>query len=528
VFFVVLAGMCLVQWIYGFDGSSAGMWIYLLGVLLGIGYSIRAATHPLLDPRIRRPWRYLAAVFCLDIVIGASTLPITQGTDLARVQMSPLLMLGIVGLAAQAIFLVGALLSFAAMPLAGRAGHKLAMDVLIVVGAALMVLWYVLIWPVVSGHQSSLSPVVMIYDCAMLLSDLASVVGISTVVLRGTLPAVRAPARLVLTSLVGFLGWDMWTIWSQLHPALALPAITSQLIVTVPLFVMVAAAVEQCRGSRSDLLTTPYDSGVQRPSSLPYVALTIGFAVQVTAAVRNGGLPWLGLVAGGVVMTFGVAMRQHVSLRENYAIALTDPLTGLANRVQLRTTLGTTMSDNRRTGVVTAVMVIDLNGFKLVNDTHGHETGDELLVVFANLLRRVLRKTDVPARWGGDEFVVVLNGIEGIHDATWAAERLLAEIRNPVVVNGRQITIRASIGIATSDLDGPDTAWEDLLREADHAMYRAKRLGGSGWQVYSRDWQAEMPSAGGPPTAPVDNPAKYQTGLPFTEPASGQPSVNAN
>jgi diguanylate cyclase (GGDEF)-like protein len=493
VFFAVLAGTCLSLRSYPGVGLAAIVLSYLVGVLLGVGYSIRAATHPLLDPAIRRPWRYLAGVFCLDIVVGASTLPMGQGTDPAHVQMTPLLLLGIAGLVAQAICLVMALMSFASMPLQGRAHGKLAMDVLIVAGAALMVLWYLLISPVVSGHRSTLSPAAMLYDCVMLLSDLASTVGISTVLLRGTLPTVRRPARLVLMSVVGFLGWDLWTIWAQSHRALDLSSPTSQLLVTVPLYVMVAAGVEQCRAEPNGPPPSPTPLAIQRPSPLPYIALTLGVGVQIAAAIRNGDLLWLGLVAGGVVMTFGVATRQLLSMRENYALALTDSLTGLANRVRLTAVLERTVSEGRRTGAVTAVMVIDLNGFKLVNDTYGHETGDQLLVVFADMLRRAMRKTDVPARWGGDEFVVVLNDIHDTHHAILTAERVLAEVNHPVIVKGQQIAIHASIGIALTNPSAPEVAAEDLLREADQAMYRAKRIGGPGWQVFSRDW----------PTAPA-------------------------
>jgi diguanylate cyclase (GGDEF)-like protein len=469
-------------------GFVAFALVYVVGVVLGFGYSARAATHPRLDRALRRPWRYLSAVFVLDVVIGVSAMPIGRGTHPEQLRVTPLLIVGIVAVVVQAGFLVTGLLSFASLPWQVRVRRKLALDMIIVVGAASMILWYVLVWPTATGRGSPLSPAATLYDCSILLSDLASVVGISTVLLRGTPPSVRRPVRLVLASVVGFLSCDLWTIWGHLRGHPDVSGVISQLTVTVPLFLMVAAAVEQCRVAERPPTTEPAPPALRRPSPLPYLALAVGFGIQLIATVSYGGLAWFGLVLGGVVMTFGVAIRQFLTMRENYDLAMTDSLTGLANRDRQRATLDRAVDDGHRTGTSVAVLVIDLNGFKLVNDTYGHDTGDELLMAFAGLLRRALRTTDHPARWGGDEFVVVLTELAGTQDAISVAERILDETQHPVLVNGRRIQIQASIGIAVTDPGRTETTPEDLLHGADLAMYRAKhdarRTAHSGWQLH--------------------------------------------
>jgi diguanylate cyclase (GGDEF)-like protein len=216
------------------------------------------------------------------------------------------------------------------------------------------------------------------------------------------------------------------------------------------------------------------------------LVLLLGYALLAVAAVRSGAVVWMGLVAGSVVMTFGVAARQVIALRENHELIVTDSLTQLANRTRLRTALDRAVARGGRTGRRTAVLLIDLNGFKQLNDAYGHEAGDELLVAFGAVLRRSVRASDTPARLGGDEFVVVLAELAGAHEAVAVAERILAEAARPVTVAGRSHAIRASIGIAVSDPERP-TPPNELLHRADQAMYAAKRKHPHGWQLWGVD-----------------------------------------
>jgi diguanylate cyclase (GGDEF)-like protein len=120
------------------------------------------------------------------------------------------------------------------------------------------------------------------------------------------------------------------------------------------------------------------------------------------------------------------------------------------------------------------VLLLDLNGFKLVNDTYGHDAGDVLLKVVAERLRGCVRTEDTVARLGGDEFVIVTEDLHEPADVRVVAERVVAALNEPVLVNGHELRTPASIGIAMSQPgDGPD----DVLRQADAAMYVAKRRG---------------------------------------------------
>ncbi len=158
-----------------------------------------------------------------------------------------------------------------------------------------------------------------------------------------------------------------------------------------------------------------------------------------------------------------------------------DPLTGLPNRVLLMDHLHSTIARSRRSGTVVAALFLDLDRFKLVNDAMGHAAGDELLVHFSQRLRSVLRGSDLGARTGGDEFVVVCSELNSTGDAEAIARRIAEVLRDPFTIAGRTVFVSASIGIALAD-DRCDAG--DLLRNADAAAYRAKERGRNRYEVF--------------------------------------------
>ncbi|MDP9831197.1 putative bifunctional diguanylate cyclase/phosphodiesterase [Kineosporia succinea] len=162
-------------------------------------------------------------------------------------------------------------------------------------------------------------------------------------------------------------------------------------------------------------------------------------------------------------------------------MATTDALTGLANRVRLRDVVNGLTDRSAHDPRPVAILLIDLDDFKPVNDRLGHEAGDELLVAFARILRREVRGGDLCARLGGDEFAVVLSDTPSATEASAVARRILDALGPPVPVSGQLIGIRASIGVAFS-VDGAQTG--DLMRQADVAMYEAKRGKSLGWCLY--------------------------------------------
>ncbi len=163
--------------------------------------------------------------------------------------------------------------------------------------------------------------------------------------------------------------------------------------------------------------------------------------------------------------------------------ALHDPLTGLANRALFTSLVANAIDRGERKHRPLAVLFLDLDDFKAVNDRLGHAIGDSLLVAAAERLRRSLRPGDAAARFGGDEFAVLLQDIAGIGGAATAADRIGAELRQPFRIEGRDARVSASIGIATNTYgDHSDAA--ELLRNADLAMYIAKRRGKGRFEVF--------------------------------------------
>jgi len=157
--------------------------------------------------------------------------------------------------------------------------------------------------------------------------------------------------------------------------------------------------------------------------------------------------------------------------------ALTDPLTRLPNRALLHDRLSRALARLSRETTLVAVLFLDIDRFKPVNDALGHGAGDDLLVKIASRLSQAVRATDTVSRVGGDEFVVVAEDLEDAEQVLALGERLVKAVSEPFVTEGQTMTPTASIGIAmTSDFD---TNPSSLVRKADLAMYKAKELGGA-------------------------------------------------
>lgn len=167
-----------------------------------------------------------------------------------------------------------------------------------------------------------------------------------------------------------------------------------------------------------------------------------------------------------------------------------DALTGLPNRKLFYDRLARTVAAARRHQRPLALMLLDLNNFKQINDTCGHQVGDEILRHVANQLSACLRSTDCVARLGGDEFILYVSDLGDIQHAARVAAKLLESLAEPCLVGGRSYPVHCSLGIALHPDDGDDL--EALVRNADAAMYAAKAAGGGGsrYRFYSRELDA--------------------------------------
>jgi diguanylate cyclase (GGDEF)-like protein/PAS domain S-box-containing protein len=269
-------------------------------------------------------------------------------------------------------------------------------------------------------------------------------------------------------------------------------------------YTFVSQRVEVVIGYRPEELfgRRPYDfmppGEAERLQELIAEALRTGQSlrnVEYRSLTRSGSLAWLlasavpifaadGRVNGlrGTVMDITERKRAEARIEE---LATRDPLTGLPNRLLLADRLAQGIAGAVRSGETLAVLFIDLDHFKQINDTLGHQVGDHLLKEVARRLSAVVRKDDTLARLGGDEFVIVLEGLRSIEDVAQIAQKVLHALGQPFAVDGHELHTAGSVGIALHPADGTDAS--TLMRNADIAMYAAKSSGRKNYQFFSAE-----------------------------------------
>jgi diguanylate cyclase (GGDEF)-like protein len=170
-----------------------------------------------------------------------------------------------------------------------------------------------------------------------------------------------------------------------------------------------------------------------------------------------------------------------------------DHLTGLVNKSLFKDRLSHALTRTAREDSLLALLFIDLDRFKHINDTHGHHIGDLLLKSCAQRMRGTLRKVDTLSRLSGDEFGVVAEDIKDVQHGPTVARKILDSLKQPFILEGQEVSITLSIGIVVSPFDGSDP--ERLLRNADEAMYRAKDAGGNGFRMFNEELIKAQPPA---------------------------------
>lgn len=196
--------------------------------------------------------------------------------------------------------------------------------------------------------------------------------------------------------------------------------------------------------------------------------------------------PFLEIVSGIVTD----AVLKADSEREINFIAYHDLLTRLPNRILFQDRLQQAVQLSLRTGQLIGVVFADLDSFKYINDTMGHGLGDQLLVETARRLTGALRRYDTVARFGGDEFMLVLNQLSGSSDLIRVMDHLMEAVRQPVVLSGQEFFVTMSAGVARFPADGQDA--ETLIKNADTAMYSAKAMGKNRYELCSQDMKDEV------------------------------------
>ncbi|HQT29896.1 MAG TPA: EAL domain-containing protein [Thiobacillus sp.] len=194
-----------------------------------------------------------------------------------------------------------------------------------------------------------------------------------------------------------------------------------------------------------------------------------------------------GKITSLLSITRDITERKAASERIQH-LAHHDALTGLANRALLHERLAQAILLAQRKNEPLAVIFIDLDRFKHVNDSLGHQAGDRLLLEVAHRLQTCVRTSDTLARLGGDEFILVLLDITGTHDATHVVQKIFAALQQPFLLEGRELTVTPSIGISLFPEDGRNA--DELIRNADTAMYQAKEAGRNTFHFYTADMNA--------------------------------------
>ena len=191
-----------------------------------------------------------------------------------------------------------------------------------------------------------------------------------------------------------------------------------------------------------------------------------------------------------VANVLSAAVERHNDEQATRHATLHDPLTGLPNRTLALDRVDLALARRRREDTDVAMLMLDVDRFKLINDSLGHAAGDEVLLALAERLRETLRSSDTLARLGGDEFVVVCEPANGVRDVVELAERLGAAIRRPLVLASGEHVVTASIGIALAEARRDSAA--TLLRDADAAMYRAKQRGPGRYELFDATLRAQV------------------------------------
>ena len=420
-----------------------------------------------------------------DVVLGV-VVPFPSVADIGFLAAVPLAAGGLV------LFPAGA---------ARAASLRRLLDSAVIAGAVFFASWSLVLRPVFDQHQGG-----PLKETISLAYPAGDVVLVSLVVILATRPGVqgRASLGLVMAGFVAIsladssftyltevnsfgIGNGLDTGWIAGFLAIALGATRAVLYPTEP----------RRRGAPVTYWTVLG----------PYVPLAVALAVFVWRVVAG---PPLGLISlmtcTGIVVL--LSARQVLVLFDNIALnmelearieertaqlrhqAFHDGLTGLANRDLFNEILAGAVRRRGRSGVALTVIFVDLDGFKKVNDLYGHRIGDRVLQEVARRLRGTLREADTIARLGGDEFAVLVEGDPATADPARVATRLLQAFDSAMKVGELRVTVRASVGVVT---DGPQSrSAEELLRDADLAMYAAKVKQIHGFEIYAPEMHSAV------------------------------------
>lgn len=474
-----------------------------VSIVVSLVVTSRAAFQRGVPARDRRPWKFLVAYWALALITGVLFMAAFSAGP-SKPPNTTFLLPGAITWVLETVPMFLCLVSFAARPMTRPERVRFALDMATVCGGGFIPLWFLVLAPALSSSLGS-SQMITITQPVL---HLVLIFAVCAMMMRGAATSLRHPLTFVLAGQVAIVAGVIGVGYQLVRVGVAVNVLPLDLIMGNGSNLLLIGAVLQMRGFGRGDVTKAAASGTRRPTVMPYVALGLGYSVLVAAAVRDSAVSWVGLVVGALVMTGAVAGRQVFALRENRNFVVRDALTGLSSRVALYDNLNRAVERSTRTGRPTAVLLIDLNGFKPVNDRLGHAAGDELLVAFGGVLQECVRSGDTAGRLGGDEFAVILPDVTDAAAAQKVAEAVVEACRTPFTAAGEQVVVGASIGVSITEAGEPVSA-QELLHRADVAMYKIKQQRGDRHVLlWDLSMDLDSASAGAPVPMPGLNAAE--------------------
>jgi diguanylate cyclase (GGDEF)-like protein len=372
---------------------------------------------------------------------------------------------------------------------------RLLLEMGMEVAAAWMVIWYVALGPAIAaahGHFGLFNLASYAYP----VGDLLLLFGTLTVLVRGAPPSSVLALRIFAAGMVAYIAADV--IYDHITTTSAYiggdPVDTLWILALILIYL---AAACQLRAKPAGVLEPlPRPAPQQRPSLLPYLAIVGSYLLLTVIGLRSVMFDSLGggLLAGAVALAFLVSARQYISLHDYGRLAVryqelaaVDGTTGVYNRRHFMEAAEAALASAQRPGRPLVALMIDVDNFKQINDTHGHTVGDQVLADMAQACREQVRSDDIVGRYGGDEFtIIIIVGITSLRAAQIAGQ-LARPAARVLGRDGKPLTYSASVGIAES-MPGWDLP--ALLTHADQAMYQAKRAGGGSWRIFDATMEA--------------------------------------
>ncbi len=465
----------LFSWTHGHHDLIGDVWFYPFDLAAAV--SAHAASRRCKNRRqLRSAWRLLAlglyanfmGDFLWTIYEAGGSAPSPSVADVFYLLFYPLTLWGV--------------LRFPVPRGTTARRVRRALDLAVVAIGGTVLLFYVYLGPTIlhSGGGFLEDTVSIAYP----VGDAVLLVALASVLMRANAPSMVRPIQLMALGFVAYIVADLVYGYIELHSSYHGGNPNDTVYLVSMALMTLAGAAQGVPGARPEAERA---AGRSRASWAPYVSIAIAFGVLLVIR-RNDGLINLGVVCAVGMLLVLISLRQFLAQRDLITAqrrlrhqSLHDALTGLPNRALVADRAERMIARARRNGSRVAVLFIDLDGFKAVNDTWGHAAGDEILRVVAERLRETVRDADTVGRLAGDEFVVLLEDLTLDVSPELVAERIIGVLAQPVeIADTRRLNLSASVGIAF----GPGESVEELLRDADLALYEAKARGRSTWVTF--------------------------------------------